>query len=65
MSQTMGHGKYSEPTDSGGTGTAGCYRSALLYRLGTRLMGIILPYILYGKRTKEFFWRYGLRAYMS
>eukprot|EP01048_Picozoa_sp_COSAG05_P020733 COSAG05_NODE_3607_length_1963_cov_2.597639_3_plen_39_part_01 len=27
-------------------------------------MGIILPYILYGKRTKEFFWRYGLRAYM-
>ena len=42
----------------------GSYRSALLYRSGTRLMGIILPYILYGKRTEDFFWRYGLRAYM-
>ena len=43
----------------------GSYRSALLYRSGTRLMGIILPYILYGKRTEDFFWRYGLRAYMK
>ena len=41
------------------------YGTALLYRSGTRLMGIILPYILYGKRTEDFFWRYGLRAYMK
>ena len=46
-------------------GMSGYRLQHLLYRSDTRLMGSILPYILYGKRTEEFFWRYGLRACMK